>query len=100
MNKQFFLAVNAIAAAAVLASGCASTSPRFDSHFGESVRTVTAQQVLNPEAGTKPVPDAIEGTVARQTISGYRSSFRDPQATQNAFTIGLGGNSSGGGGSR
>ncbi len=99
MNKRIFVAVNAIAIGAALVSGCAPTSPRFDSHFGESVRTVTAQQVINPDAGTKPVPEAIEGTVARQTIVGYRASFREPPSPQNAFTIGLGsgsGSSSGG----
>ncbi len=95
MNKRYFLTVNAIAAGALLASGCAPTSPRFDSHFGESVRMVTAQQVLNPDAGTKPVPEAMDGASARETIVGYRASFREPPTPQNTFTIGVGGTSSG-----
>ncbi len=91
MNKRIFLTVNAIAAGVVLASGCAPTSPRFDSHFGESVRTVAAQQILNPDAGAQPVPEAMDGSAARQAVVGYRASFRDPQSPQNAFTIGVAG---------
>lgn len=94
MNKHLFLAVSAVAACAVTAGGCAPTSPRLDSRFGESVRTVTAQQILNPDAGAKDVPEAMDGSAARQAFVGYRASFRDPQSPQNAFTIGVGGSGS------
>ena len=98
MSKRLFLAVSAVAASAMVAGGCAPTTPRLDSRFGESVRTVTAQQILNPDAGAKDVPEAMDGSAARQAVVGYRASFRDPQSPQNAFTIGIGG--SGAGGSR
>ncbi len=94
MNKRFFLAVNVATIGVALASGCAQTSPRFDSQFGESVRTVTAQQILNPDAGAKEVTEAMDGSTARQAVVGYRASFRDPQSPQNAFTIGVGGSGS------
>ena len=98
MSKQFLLAVGAAVACSVMVGGCAPTSPRFDSQFGESVRTVTALQILNPDAGSKEMPEAMDGSAARQAVVGYRASFRDPQSPQNAFTIGIGG--SGAGGSR
>ena len=97
MNKRFFLAVNVAAIGVVLSSGCAPTSPRYDSHFGESVRMLTAQQTINPDAGSKQVPEAMEGAAARETIVGYRDSFRDPPAPQNTFTIGVGSGSNSGG---
>ena len=72
MSKRLFLAVSAVAASAMVAGGCAPTTPRLDSRFGESVRTVTAQQILNPDAGAKDVPEAMDGSAARKALMSLR----------------------------
>ncbi|MEO0316470.1 MAG: hypothetical protein RL404_147 [Pseudomonadota bacterium] len=81
--------------AAALA-GCVQTTPHWDQHFGENERMMMAQQVLNPDAGTKALPESMEGGAARETVIRYRSTFKEPPPPQNVFTIGVGGS----GGSR
>lgn len=49
-----------------------------------------AQQVLNPDAGTKTLPDAMDGAASRETVIRYRSTFKEPPPPQNVFTIGVG----------
>ena len=43
----------ATATCALVLSACASTVPANDKHFGESVRSLTAQQTLNPSASAQ-----------------------------------------------
>ena len=82
-------AVTAIVAVFLL-SACAQTTPRVDSRFGESTRMLIAQQTLNPDAGSKQVTESVDASAAREALVRYRTSFREPQAPQNVFTIGLG----------
>lgn len=82
---------------AIALSGCVQTTPQWDQHFGEAQRMMMAQQVLNPDAGMKDVPEAMDGAASRETVVRYRSTFKEPPAPQNVFTIGVGGS---GGGSR
>lgn len=74
-------------------TGCAPTTPNWDQHFGEAQRMMMAQQVLNPDAGMKSLPDSMDGGASRESVVRYRSTFKEPPAPQNAFTIGVGGSS-------
>jgi type IV pilus biogenesis protein CpaD/CtpE len=89
-------------------AGCATSStPQFDSGFGDAVNAARAQQTINPEASlnTKPV-DGMDGEAANSVMDRYHQSFQKPPATGNIFNIGVGGgagssgSSSGSGSSR
>jgi hypothetical protein len=95
-----------IKSAAVLAvlcgalSGCTSPTPAFDARFGESVRQLSAQQTLHPQAtltNRDRIPEGLEGRPARETIERYHRSFESaPQPIQNIMI----GNSGGAQGAR
>ncbi len=67
------------AALALLAlAGCSST-PRFDRHFGESVRANLAAQVINPAAAANTDPaGGVDGNAARGAQERYEKSFAQP----------------------
>lgn len=71
-------------------AGCAPTTPQYDSRFGQSVRMSMAQQVLNPDAASKDVPESKDGPAARETVVRYRNTFKEPPPPQNVFNIGVG----------
>lgn len=85
----------ALAAGALLGAGltgCMSTSPVWDAHFGESVRTVRMMQTLNPNASytnTDPVT-GVDGRAATFAMDRYGQSFSNPPTDGNTFVIGIG----------
>lgn len=82
-----------------LLSACAPTTPQWDATFGDSVRAAVAQQILNPQASQNPDPvSGMDGPAAREAMSRYQKSFKDPQPQPNVFTIGVGNGGSSGGG--
>lgn len=91
--------INRISLLALLVAGltgCATSStPQFDSGFGDAVNAARAQQTLNPEASqnTKPV-DGMDGKAANSVMDRYHQSFDKPTPVGNIFNIGVG--SSGG----
>lgn len=86
-------------------TGCATSStPQFDSGFGDAVNAARAQQTINPDASqnTQSV-DGMDGEAANSVMDRYHQSFDKPPATGNIFNIGVGsssGSSSGSGTSR
>lgn len=72
-------------------AGCAPTTPKYDSRFGQSVRMTMAQQVIDPNAGSVEVPESMDGPAARETVIRYRNTFKEPPPAQNVFNIGVGG---------
>ena len=73
-------------------TGCVSTTPHLDSHFGEVVSLVRAQQTLNPDAGRNADPaTGMDGKAAKSAYDEYQKSYRAPEPQSNAFTIGIGG---------
>ncbi len=72
-------------------SGCAPTTPHWDQRFSEAQRMMMAQQVINPDAGTKELPPSMDGPASRESVIRYRGTFREPPAPQNVFNIGVGG---------
>lgn len=73
----------------LLLAGCVQTTPQWDSQFGQSVRLAQQQQVLNPAAGGDAPVNGIEGITGRETVTRYRNSFKEPQPSNNSFTIGV-----------
>ncbi len=68
---------------------CAPTTPQWDSRFGETVRLVRQQQVLDPEAGGDAPVNGIDGATGRESIGRYRNSFREPPPPASPFAIGV-----------
>lgn len=64
----------------VLIAGCASTTtPYYEQHYGEAVRTAVAQQTINPDASKNMDPVAgLDGKAAEQTMNNYDKSFSKP----------------------
>jgi outer membrane murein-binding lipoprotein Lpp len=70
----------AAALLALMLAGCVSPTPRFDKHFGESVRTNLAAQVANPAAAANPDPvQGVDGRAARGAQERYEKSFTQPE---------------------
>jgi len=64
--------------------GCSST-PRFNDHFGVSVRANLAAQVIDPAAAASSNPaTGVDGPAARAAQERYQRSFKesDPNANQ------------------
>ncbi len=76
-------------------TGCVQTTPEWDSHFGEAQRMMMAQQVMNPDAGLKEVPNSMDGGASRESVIRYRNTFKEPPPPQNVFNIGVGTGNSG-----
>ena len=72
-------------------TGCASRTPYLDSHFGEAVNMIKAQQVLNPQASNNSDPvKGIDGRAGKSAYDAYQKSFSAPEPQSSAFTIGVG----------
>jgi type IV pilus biogenesis protein CpaD/CtpE len=76
-----------------LLQGCSST-PRFNHHFGASVRANLAAQVIDPAAAVNGNPVAgVDGAAARAAQERYQRSFADGGASSSDRTL-VGGNGS------
>ena len=78
-----------IAAVGLVLSGCASTTPDYDTRFGEAVRHNRQAQVINPT----PVHDnaataGLDAQTARSALQRYRDSFRAPPPVINVINLG------------
>ncbi|MCC7695942.1 hypothetical protein [Janthinobacterium sp. EB271-G4-7A] len=76
-----------------LLTGCAATTtPVLDSHFGESVALLKAQQIMYPDAYRNANPvSGIDGKAGVSAYQRYQKSFAAPEPQPNVFTIGVGG---------
>jgi hypothetical protein len=85
-------------AAVLLAlAGCAATTtPDWDSHFGDSVRLIQAQQIRDPKAPQRnaQTTPATDGRTVREAADRHVDSYRAPPPST-VLNIGVGG--SGGG---
>lgn len=90
------LAVTAAAAcAAAGVAGCMTTTPVYDAHFGDAVRTVRAMQTLNPDASANADPvTGVDARSATFALDRYNSSYRNPPSDGNAYAVGVGSSSS------
>ncbi|AXL53208.1 hypothetical protein DSC91_006520 [Paraburkholderia caffeinilytica] len=97
-NEHFALARWAalIVPACVTLGGCMSSTPIWDAHFGQAVKTVTQAQIIDPHAAehAQSAP-GVDGKAAASAMDTYDKSFQQPVPQSNAFVIGIG---NGGGG--
>ncbi len=81
----------AILAALAGLTGCMTSTPVYDQHFGEAVRTVRAMQTLNPDASSNTNPvSGIEARAATAAMDRYNTLYRNPSSDSNGFTVGVG----------
>ncbi|MDO8347212.1 MAG: hypothetical protein Q7S85_04890 [Rugosibacter sp.] len=76
---------------------CTPLTPHLDSHFGEAVNMVKAQQIINPDAARNPDPvSGVDGKSGQAAIDSYNKSFKTPPKTTISNTINVGGAGTGG----
>lgn len=103
------LALAGSAACSLLLAGCGSTTPHYDTHFGEAVRTARLQMTINPDAGRTvgtgvDAATGMDGRATNEALQRYERSFKTPPAAVNVINIGgsltsnQGGGAGGGGG--
>jgi len=95
MSARCFIAALAV----VLLAGCAATAtPGFDSRFGDSMRQLKAQQLIDPRAPTRnaQATPPTDGRTLREGAERHVDTYRAPPPS-NVISIGVG---SGGGGGR
>lgn len=91
MKRTHFFSTGALCAVALAIAGCVPLTPNLDSHFGEAVNQLKAQQTLYPEASRNADPVAgMDGKAAKSAYDLYQKSYRTPEPPSNAFTIGVG----------
>lgn len=89
------LAVSMLAAL----SGCMTSTPIWDAHFGEAKRAVMQAQIIDPQAAQHAQSaQVIDGKSAVAAMDTYEKSFQQPVPSPNAFVIGVGSGNGGGAG--
>ena len=80
-----------VAVLGAVLTGCVSPTPNFVALFGQTVRTLSAQQALRPQAtldNRDRVPEGMEGRAARETIERYQRSFEAAPPQNQTYMIG------------
>jgi hypothetical protein len=82
-TKSFLLLLASLPLAA-----CVSTTPHWDSQFGQSVRTAVASQTLHPAAGARRDPvTGLDGQAALGAQQRYEHSFAQPEPAPPSILI-------------
>lgn len=78
-------------------SGCMTSTPMWDAHFGEAARAAAQMQIIDPHAAEHaPSAPGVDGKAAVAAQDAYDKSFQAPPTTPNAFVIGIGSGNGGG----
>lgn len=80
------------ATAVACIAGCAATgSPEYDARFGDGVRALQAQQLIDPKAPVRHSQSTppTDGRTTREAIARHGDTYRDPPPT-NVINIGVG----------
>ncbi|MGF6726255.1 hypothetical protein P3T43_005644 [Paraburkholderia sp. GAS41] len=77
-------------------SGCMTSTPIWDAHFGEAEKAATQAQIIDPHAAEHSASvDGIDGKSAASAMNQYDKSFAQPITTASPFAIGVSSGSSG-----
>ncbi|MBY8606222.1 MAG: hypothetical protein IOC39_17365 [Burkholderia sp.] len=93
MKSAYLVFVRRAALAVPLAfalAGCMSSTPVWDTRFGESVRAVTQAQIIDPHAAEHAASSGVDGGAATAALDNYDKSFKQTVPPANAFVIGIG----------
>ncbi|WP_175969280.1 hypothetical protein [Burkholderia sp. BCC0322] len=94
MKSAYLVFVRRAALAAPLAfalAGCMSSTPVWDTRFGDSVRTVMKAQIIDPHAAEHAAATTlVDGNAAASALDNYDKSFKQIDPPANAFVIGVG----------
>ncbi|WP_367190436.1 hypothetical protein [Burkholderia sp. Ed8] len=94
MKTAYLVFVRRAALAVPLAfalAGCMSSTPVWDSRFGDSVRTVMQAQIIDPHAAEHAASaPGVDGSAAAAALDNYDRSFKQTVPPANAFVIGIG----------
>ncbi|VWB39874.1 putative lipoprotein [Burkholderia lata] len=96
MKSAYLVIVRRMALAAPLAfalAGCMSSTPVWDTRFGDSVRAVTQAQIIDPHAAEHAASvsaPGVDGGAATAALDNYDKSFKQTVPPANAFVIGIG----------
>ncbi|VWB58226.1 putative lipoprotein [Burkholderia lata] len=94
MKSAYLVFVRRAALAAPLAfalAGCMSSTPVWDTRFGQSVRAVTQAQIIDPHAAEHAAATTVvDGSAAASALDNYDKSFKQIDPPTNAFVIGIG----------
>ncbi|VWB83783.1 putative lipoprotein [Burkholderia lata] len=94
MKSAYLVFVRRAALAAPLAfalAGCMSSTPVWDTRFGQSVRAVTQAQIIDPHAAEHAAATTmVDGNAATSALDNYDKSFKQIDPPTNAFVIGIG----------
>jgi hypothetical protein len=89
---QTLAAASAAACVLAVCGGCAASgSPGWDARFGDSVRTLQAQQAIDPAAATRnaQATPRTDGRSVREAGERHLETYRNPPATS-VINIGVG----------
>lgn len=73
---------------ALLAGCAASTTPNYDSRFGDAVRQARQMQAINPGPAAPAVATGTDGKAAAEATTRYHDSFKAPPPVVNVINIG------------
>jgi hypothetical protein len=71
-------------------SACMTSSPVWDAHMGEALKTVMDRQIINPVPQPSTEPPRADGRAAVAAMDNYDKSLRTPVPTTSPFVIGIG----------
>lgn len=97
-ERLFGTAIYVLVLATLLLSGCAATaSPDWDARFGDSARSLRAQQLIDPAAARRHAQQVnpTDGRTVAEAGARHTESYRSPPPS-NVINIGVGGGSTGG----
>ncbi|MBN3854990.1 hypothetical protein G3N59_16530 [Paraburkholderia sp. Ac-20340] len=79
-----------VTAACLALSGCMTSTPIWDKHFGEATRAVMQAQIIDPQAAEHhPSTPGVDGESAVSAMTQYDKSFAHPPTSTNPYTIGV-----------
>jgi len=70
-------------------TGCKSTTPYYDTRFGDSVREAKQKMTIDSDAGkNRDSSVGMDGKAARESIILYQETFKAPPPATNVINIG------------
>ena len=83
------LSVISLLTLVALLAGCGSTTPNYDTKFGDAVRQARFDMTINPNAGQNAgQAQGMDGVSASEAIKRYHDTYKAPPPVANVINIG------------